>query len=53
MLKERPDHIDVAMIFLPDFLYNSFLFLTFAIKYRRCVVNGASQDGVPECRVVV
>ena len=31
----------IAMIFLPDFLYNSFLFLTFANKYRRYVVKTA------------
>jgi len=31
----------MAMIFLPDFLYNSFLFPTFANKYRRYVVKTA------------
>ena len=35
----------VAMIFLPDFLYNSFLFLNFANKYRRYVVKTAQAHG--------
>ena len=35
----------MAMIFLPDFLYNSFLFLNFAHKYRRYVVKTALAHG--------
>jgi hypothetical protein len=33
---------DVLMIFLPVYLYNSFLFPNFAIKYRPMVVNDPS-----------
>ena len=45
----------MAMVFLPDFLYNSFLFPTFANKYRRYVVKTALAPGacIPECRVAV
>ena len=35
----------IAMIFLPDFLYNSFLFPIFTLKYRRYVVKTALAPG--------
>ena len=45
----------IAMFFLPDFLYNSFLFLTFANKYRRYVVETAlaHEARFPESRVAI